>query len=85
MAWMNSKRSLAYTQLESRACNRAGQIVDGAPRCGRSYQNPRRLASVNTLFQVLEMFVGMAGVAECDQVHLRIVAALTSHPFVVYF
>jgi hypothetical protein len=44
----------------------------------------RRLACGNNLLHTLVMFVGVAGMAESNQVHIGIVASLTSHPLVVH-
>ena len=44
----------------------------------------RRLACGNNLLHMLVMFVGVARMAESNQVHFGIVATLTSHPLVVH-
>src|SRR5437879_283129 len=44
----------------------------------------RRWACGNNLLHTLVMFVGMARIAKSNQVHIGIVASLTSHLFVVH-
>jgi len=44
----------------------------------------RRLACGNNLLHTLVMFVGVARMAESNQVHVGIVASLTSHLSMVH-
>jgi hypothetical protein len=44
----------------------------------------RRWARGNNLLHTLFMFVDVARMAESNQVHIGIVASLTSHPLVVH-
>ena len=44
----------------------------------------RRLACGNNLLHTLVMFVGVARMAESNEVHFGIVATLTSRPLMVY-
>jgi hypothetical protein len=49
-----------------------------------TFWHARRWACGNNLFHALVMFVAVAGMTESNQVHIGIVASLTSHPLMVH-
>ena len=49
------------------------------------FWHARRWACGNNLLHTLVMFVGVARMAESNQVHIGIVTSLTSHSLMVHF